>query len=105
MRGKVSADEIQQAYSAGLKCIDLTKFATEARAVFDNSEQGARRLKAALDAVSEESLRRAGTSLKELQTGFSVAATAAINDVDELTNALDSLGLKGGDAGRALASS
>jgi tape measure domain-containing protein len=105
VRGKVSATEIQTAYSTGLKGVDLAKFSTEARAVFDDSEQGARRLKAALDAVSEESLRRAGTSLKELQTGFSVAATAAINDVDELTKTLDTLGLKSADTGRALASS
>jgi hypothetical protein len=41
-------------------------------------------LQAALDAIAIESLRRSGTSIEELRTGFSKAATSAINDVEDL---------------------
>lgn len=53
----------------------------------------------------DEALRRAGTSAEELQTGFSRAATSAINDVDSLITSLDNLGIEGDIAGRALSTS
>lgn len=80
-------------------------FRVNALAAFDQSENGARRLKAAIDAIATESLRRAGTSLSELTTGFSADARAAVNDLDELAEALKDLKLTGDDAGRALAAS
>lgn len=103
VRGQLSAQQVREAWVAGLKAIDLGTFEAQARAAFDGSEQGARRLKAALDGIATESLRRAGTSAEELASGFSAAATSAINDVDALAKSLDSLGVTGDDAGRALA--
>lgn len=103
VRGQLTGQQIRDALGAALKDTDLGVFEAQARAAFDSSEQGARRLKAAIDAVAEESLRRAGTSANELRTGFSVAANSAINDVDSLVSSLDRLGLKGADAGRAVA--
>jgi tape measure domain-containing protein len=103
VRGRLTGQQIRDALSAALKDTDLAAFEAQARAAFDASEQGARRLQAAIDAIATESLRRAGTSADELRTGFSAAATSAINDVDALVSSLDQLGLKGADAGRAVA--
>lgn len=103
IKGKISATDISTAFATGLKGVDLATFATNAAAAFDGSEQGARRLKLALDGVANESLARAGTSVKELQTGFTVATVSAINDVDALAATLEGLGIKGDQAGRVLA--
>lgn len=105
VRGKVTADQLQETLGAALKGLDLGVFETQARAAFTGSEQGARRLAAALDALADESLRRAGSSARELGTGFSEAAASAINDLDSLGATLDRLGVKGDAAGRLLAKS
>lgn len=101
-RGQITAVQVRDALRAGLSTADLGVFEAQARAVFDNSAQGARRLAAAIDAIGDEALRRAGTSARELETGFSAATTSAINDVDALGATLDRLGVKGADASRAL---
>lgn len=104
-RGQITGEQIRAALSSALKSEDLLIFETNARAAFDSSEQGARRLRAALDAISEESLRRVGTSAEELRTGFSAAMNSALNDTDTLKRSLDDLGVKGVEAGRLLATS
>jgi tape measure domain-containing protein len=104
-RSKITSDQVREALSAALKTEDLGKFQTEATAAFDGSEIGARRLAAAVDALGDESLRRAGLSAQELKTGFGAAAASAINDVDALTATLDRLGAKGPETGLALAQS
>lgn len=101
-RGQITGQQVRDALAAALKGEDLGVFRAQALAAFDDSEQGARRLQAAIDAIATESLRRAGTSADELRTGFSAAANSAINDVDALAQSLASLGLKGDDAARAL---
>jgi tape measure domain-containing protein len=103
LRGRISAQQVGEAWGKALKDVDLGVFATEAAAAFDKSEQGARRLKAALQAVDSEALRRVGTSLEELASGFSEASNKTINDVDALVDALDRAGVKGDQAGRLLA--
>ncbi|MFM2053082.1 MAG: hypothetical protein RL456_1119, partial [Pseudomonadota bacterium] len=105
VKGQITADQVRTALAGALKSEDLGIFEVQARAAFDGTEQGARRLAAAIDAVMIESLRRAGTSVQELQTGFSAATNSALNDVDTLTRSLDQLGIRGADAGRALAGS
>lgn len=102
-RGKLTGEQIRSALAGALKDADLLQFETTARAAFDASEQGARRLKSVLDAIADESLRRAGTSAQELADGFSRAATSAINDVDTLARTLRDLGAASDDAQRALA--
>ncbi len=92
-RGVVNGAQLREALSAALKNEDLGLFEARARAAFDGSAQGVRRLQLALDAVGEEALRRAGTSLAELGSGFSAAAQAALNDVDALARTLDTLKL------------
>ncbi|WP_454752067.1 tape measure protein [Cupriavidus necator] len=104
-KGKITSLQVQEAWTGAMKGIDLGVFEIQARAAFDGSAQGARRLKAAVDAVADESLRRAGTSVGELQTGFNAASRSAINDTDALVKALDALGVKGEGAGRALSTS
>jgi tape measure domain-containing protein len=104
-RGQLTADQVRQALAAALKTEDLERFRTQAIAAFDGSAQGARRLAAAIDAITTESLRRAGTSVQELKTGFGDAATSAINDLDSLKRSLDDLGIKGEAAGRVLSAS
>ncbi len=103
LSGKITADQLRATLGAALKDLDLGAFEAKARAAFDGSDQGARRLKASIDAISEEALRRAGASLGELKTGFSATATSAINDVDALVVALDSVGASAVDQGRLLA--
>lgn len=103
LKGKISADQIRQAFAQALKGEDLAIFEAQARAAFDGSEQGARRLKAAIDAIGEEALRRAGSSLEELATGFTKASASAINDVDALVVALRNAGARADDTGRLLA--
>lgn len=102
VRGRIAGDQIAAALAAALKTEDLARFEVQARAAFDSSEQGARRLKSALDAVALESLRRAGTSVDELRTGFNATATSALNDLDLLKRSLDDLGARGEVAGRAV---
>ena len=103
LNGKITADQLRSTLSGALNGLDLGAFEVRARAAFDGSEQGARRLQAAIDAIALESLRRAGTSADELRTGFSAAATSAINDVDALAVTLDKLGTDADTSGRLLA--
>lgn len=102
LRGAITAEQIKAAMSEALKGDDLVRFETMARAAFDGSAQGARRLQAAIDAIADESLRRAGTSAAELATGFSAATTSAINDVDTLDRTLRTLGTTGEETSRLL---
>jgi tape measure domain-containing protein len=105
LKGKITGEQVRDALAAGLKGEDLQIFRTNALAAFDSTEQGARRLAAALDAITTQSLARAGTSARELATGFSSAANSAINDVDELDKALRKLGANATDTGRLLTAS
>lgn len=103
IKGSASAEQVRDAWGQALEGVDLGIFEAQARAAFDESEQGARRLQTALEAIAHESLRRAGVSVAELQTGFSAAANSAINDVDMLAQTLEQLKLRGDAASRALA--
>jgi tape measure domain-containing protein len=105
VRGVASADQVRDAWRQALDGRDLGIFATQAQAAFDKSEQGARRLQAALDAVADEALRRVGTSVQELQTGFSAAMNSAINDTDALAVALKDLEATAEETSRLLAKS
>ena len=102
-KGAITADQLRDTLGKALKGLDLGTFEAQARAAFDGSEQGVHRLAAALDAMADESLRRAGTSARELATGFSEAATSAINDVDVLAQTLEKLAVDSDTAGRLLA--
>lgn len=102
-KGALTSTQIADTMAAALKGVDLGTFEANAIAAFDNSEQGARRLKAAIDAIGEEALARAGTSAAELATGFSAAMSSALNNVDALQVKLESLGAGAGDTGRLLA--
>ena len=101
-RGQIAADQVAKALSSALSGADLGVFQAQAQAAFDGSEQGARRLAAALDAVTAAALDRAGTSAKELADGFSSAASSALNDVDALVAGLQRMGAEGEVASRAL---
>jgi tape measure domain-containing protein len=104
-KGELTAEGVRQAWARALDGRDLGIFAAQAQAAFDGSAQRAERLKAAMDALADESLRRAGSSVQELQTGFNAAATSAINDVDALAQTLQQLGATGADASRLLSGS
>lgn len=105
LKGAVTGQQVRDALSKALNGADLVVFETTARAAFDGTARGAERLAAAIDAVGAESLRRAGTSVQELQTGFSTAMNSAINDTDTLAATLARLGAKGPEVGRLLAGS
>lgn len=101
-KGKLTGLQIREALTAALDGKDLAVFETQARAAFDGSEQGARRLAAALEAISAESIKRAGSSLEELATGFSKASASAINDVDALAKSVVAVGATADDTARLL---
>lgn len=102
-KGAITADQLRETLGDALKGLDLGKFEAQAIAAFDGTEQGARRLAAALDAIADESLKRVGTSAAEIATGFNEAAVSAINDVDALARTLDKLGVDSERAGTLLA--
>lgn len=102
LRGQIAGDQIATALAKALSGKDLGIFETTARAAFDETEQGARRLQAAIEAIGEEALRRAGTSVRELTTGFSEGFGTAINDVDALAAKLQQMGIKGQAAAQLL---
>jgi hypothetical protein len=104
-RGKINSEQVRMTLAAALSGEDLAKFEANARAAFDGSEQGARRLSAALGAIDAEALRRAGTSADELRSGMTTAAASAINDVDALAGSLERLGVRNAETGRAMAGS
>jgi hypothetical protein len=105
VRGTISATQVRDAWAQALAGIDLGTFETQARAAFDGSEQGARRLAAAMDAAVGEALRRTGLGVDELRSGFTRAATSATNDFDLLQREIERLGLKGQQVGEVLAAS
>ena len=98
IKGKLTAEQVRKVWTDALKGEDLQAFETRARAAFDGTAQGVRRLTAALEAIDAEALRRLGTSAEELQTGFSQATTSAINDLDAMIAALGRLGEAGKEA-------
>lgn len=104
-QAKITGTQAKAALSLALKDDDLLKFETAARSALDGTEAGARKLQIALGAIDGESLRRAGTSAEELKTGFSAAATSAINDLDRLSGALTRTGADSETAGRLLGKS
>ena len=105
MRAAISGEQVRQSLAAALRGEDLLRFEVNARAAFDGSEQGARRLSAALGAIDVEALRRAGTSADELRSGFNAAAASAINDVDALAGSIERLGVRNAETARAMAGS
>lgn len=105
LSGKISAEQVQDAWEDALKDVDLQAFEVQARAAFDSSEQGARRLSAALDAQLGEALRRTGKDWGTLAGGANDAAQKSINSFDVLAGRVDEIRAKGLDAGLALSAS
>ena len=105
VKGKINADQVRDAWRQALDGQDLHVFEVNALAAFDGSEQGARRLAAALDAQVGEALRRTGLDAGALSGGINQAAVSALNDFDVLTGRLDELKARGIDTGTALAAS
>lgn len=104
-RGEITAEQVRTTLAQALTGEDLARFEVQARMAFDGSEQGARRLSAALGAIDVEALRRAGTSADELRSGMNRAAASAINDVDALAGSIERLGVRNAETGRAMAGS
>jgi len=105
LKGQLTATQIRDSWTRALKDIDLGVFRTEAMAAFDGSEQGARRLAAALDGATREAIRRAGLDFDLISSGMGAAARSSLNDLDLIVSRLDALSAAGVDTGRALATS
>ena len=103
--GKLTADEVKKAWADALRGQDLAEFESRARAAFEGTAGEARKLGTVLDAIDEESLRRVGTSVEELRTGFSDTFTDAMENVDAVARTLDRLGVSGEKAGSLLSKS
>ena len=104
-RGKISADEVQKAWSMALSGTDLGVFLTNAQTVFDKTDAGVRKLQATIDATLTEAIKRSGLEFRELETGVNKAMMSAINDTDMLIDNLEKLKSQGLDTGRLLAAS
>lgn len=102
-QGKLTGPAVREALRQALDGQDLGNFEVQARAAFGSTEQGARRLGLALDAMQAESLARVGTSVQELESGFSSAFNSAVNDTDVLALTLRSMGIEADRAGPLLA--
>jgi tape measure domain-containing protein len=105
LKGQISARQVQESWTKALKGIDLGVFEAQARAAFDGSEQGARRLAAALDGATREAIARAGLDFQLISGGMGEAAQSAINSLDLIVRRLDVLNAAGVDTGRALTAS
>ena len=105
VKGKVSGAEVRNALRQALDGKDLGIFEVQARAAFDGTAQGARRLGLALEGIATESLARVGTSVRELETGFSQTFLKANNDTDALAATLKNMGTAAAAAGPLLAKS
>lgn len=103
VKGKAAASEVRAALSDAIGKTDLLALEVQARAAFGAGEQGAKRLQMVLDAIADQSLARVGTSVREVQTGFSEAMTAAMNDTDALGRTLQDLGVGSAEAGALMA--
>lgn len=104
-KGRLTADEVRVAWQRALDGKDLQKFEVEARAAFDGSAQGVRRLEAALDAQLREAIRRTGLDMGALAGEINTAAVSALNDFDTLIARLADLEKMGVDTGVALKAS
>jgi tape measure domain-containing protein len=105
LKGKLSADQVREVWRQALSGKDLKVFTVEAGLAFDGTEQGARRLAAAIDASLSEAVRRTGKDVAELSTGISAGAQAAITNYDFLAVRIEDLKAKGLDVGLTLAAS
>lgn len=101
-KGEITAEQVRDSISKGLNGIDLGTFRVNAIAAFDGTAQGAERLRLSLEGIQKESLRRIGTSIEELRTGFSATFTSAVNDIDAVKTTLADLGITGEKASDAL---
>jgi tape measure domain-containing protein len=90
--GKITADQIKNIFAGAAQGEDLLKFDTTVRAALSGVRGEAGLLRLALDGIGEESLARVGSSVRELETGFSQAFVKAANDTNTLREVLENLG-------------
>lgn len=103
VKGKITGEQVREALAGALDGQDLAVFEAQARAAFDGTDQGARRLAAALDATLIQVVRRTGISFEELRGGVSAASASAVNDLDRVIQSAEALRAKGLDVDRVLA--
>ena len=103
--GKVSASELEKAWSQALSGKDLAQFEVMARAAFAGSAREGERLAQMMDGVLREAVKRTGLDFDQLQGSIGAASRSAINDLDALIAGMDRLKAQGLDTGRALTAS
>lgn len=103
--GKLSADQVRQAWAEALKGEDLQAFEVKARAALSGTARESERLAAVMDASLREAIRRSGADFDVLAGGMTKATRSAINDTDTIINGLDKLKEQGVNVGAALEAS
>lgn len=103
--GKLSADQVRQAWAEALKGEDLQAFEVKARAALGGTARESERLAAVMDASLREAIRRSGADFDVLAGGMTKATRSAINDTDTIINGLDKLKEQGVNVGAALEAS
>jgi hypothetical protein len=103
--GKLSAQQVQTAWSEALKTTDLAVFETQARAALAGTAREAERLAQVLDATLRTAVLRTGLDFEVISGGMGKASRSAINDTDAIIQGLDRLKKQGVDTGQTLAAS
>lgn len=103
--GKLSADQVRQAWAEALKGEDLQAFEVKARAALSGTARESERLAQIMDASLREAIRRSGADFDVLAGGMSKATRSAINDTDTIIAGLGKLKEQGVDVGQALEAS
>lgn len=102
---KLSAAEVQAAWSAALNGKDLAAFEATARAAFTGAVREGERLTQLLDATLREATRRSGQDFDVISGGMSKASRSAINDTEAIIAGLGRLKTAGVDVERVLTAS
>lgn len=103
--GKLSADQMRQAWVDALNGEDLLAFEVKARAALSGTARESERLAQIMDASLREAIRRSGADFDVLAGGMTKATRSAINDTDTIIASLDRLKDQGVNVGQALEAS
>lgn len=90
--GKITGDKIRDIFAGASNNQDLALFETNVRTALIGVRGEAGLVKSLVEAIADESLKRVGSSIKEVETGFSTSFVKASNDTNALSDSLKTLG-------------
>ncbi|MBR6976120.1 MAG: hypothetical protein IKH84_04390, partial [Ottowia sp.] len=100
--GKISAEQLREAWRSALDGQDLVEFETKARMAFEGAQREGERVAMLMDALLQEAAARSGVSLEEMSGKLSAPMQEALNNIDVLMQGFDSMTQQGVNATDAL---